>query len=172
MLYSGFNILPRSVFWSADFNGRSDNLDVIRLNQVLGMSDRNPKTNTQSSSDLKTGALLAMTVIGAFAGYALSGEISDGPAQSKMIAQGAFWGALVGALTGVLVSFPISGFKIRLSSLLELVLVAALVSMLLSNLLHWNSVLKKRQERNLAIEEEIRADYNAFIESLKREQND
>ena len=31
MLYSGFNILPRSVFWSADFNGRSDNLDVIRL---------------------------------------------------------------------------------------------------------------------------------------------
>ena len=31
MLYLGFNILPRSVFWSADFNGRSDNLDVIRL---------------------------------------------------------------------------------------------------------------------------------------------
>ena len=29
MLYSGFNILPRSVFWSAYFNGRSDNLDVI-----------------------------------------------------------------------------------------------------------------------------------------------
>ena len=29
MLYSGFNILPRSVFWSADFNGRSDNTDVI-----------------------------------------------------------------------------------------------------------------------------------------------
>ena len=29
MLYSGFNILPRSVFWSACFNGRSDNLDVI-----------------------------------------------------------------------------------------------------------------------------------------------
>ena len=31
MLYSGFNISPRSVFWSADFNGRSDNTDVIRL---------------------------------------------------------------------------------------------------------------------------------------------
>ena len=31
MLYSGFNILPRSVFWSADFNGRLDNTDVIRL---------------------------------------------------------------------------------------------------------------------------------------------
>ena len=31
MLYSGFNILHRSVFWSAYFNGRSDNLDVIRL---------------------------------------------------------------------------------------------------------------------------------------------
>ena len=31
MLYSGFNILPRSVFWSASFNGRSDNLDVMSL---------------------------------------------------------------------------------------------------------------------------------------------
>ena len=31
MLYSGFNILPRSVVRSADFNGRSDNLDVIPL---------------------------------------------------------------------------------------------------------------------------------------------
>ena len=30
MLYSGFNNLPRSVFWSADLNGRSDNTDVIR----------------------------------------------------------------------------------------------------------------------------------------------
>ena len=29
MLYSGFNILLRSVFWSAYLNGRSDNLDVI-----------------------------------------------------------------------------------------------------------------------------------------------
>ena len=33
MLYSGFNILHRSVFWSAYFNGRSDNTDVIRLHQ-------------------------------------------------------------------------------------------------------------------------------------------
>ena len=31
MLYSGFNILPRSVFWSASCNGRSDNADVIPL---------------------------------------------------------------------------------------------------------------------------------------------
>ena len=31
MLYWGFIILPRSVIWSADFNGRSDNLDVIPL---------------------------------------------------------------------------------------------------------------------------------------------
>ena len=30
MLYSGFIILPRSVFWSASFNGRSDNTDVIQ----------------------------------------------------------------------------------------------------------------------------------------------
>ena len=31
MLYSGLIVLPRSVFWSADFNGRSDNTDVITL---------------------------------------------------------------------------------------------------------------------------------------------
>ena len=31
MLHSGFNISPRSVFWSADSNGRSDNTDVIHL---------------------------------------------------------------------------------------------------------------------------------------------
>ena len=34
MLYSGFNILPRSVIRSADINGRSDNLDVIPLKAV------------------------------------------------------------------------------------------------------------------------------------------
>ena len=31
MLYSGFIALPRSVIWSAYFNDRSDNADVIRL---------------------------------------------------------------------------------------------------------------------------------------------
>ena len=35
MLYSGFDTLPRSVFWSADFNGRSNNTDVIVLNREL-----------------------------------------------------------------------------------------------------------------------------------------
>ena len=39
MLYSGFNILPRSVFWSADFNGRSDNLDVIRAFRIDSVKD-------------------------------------------------------------------------------------------------------------------------------------
>ena len=36
MLYSGFNTLPRSVFWSADLNGRSDNTDVILPNFPIG----------------------------------------------------------------------------------------------------------------------------------------
>ena len=31
MLYLGFYILPRSVSWSANLNGRSDNTDVIQL---------------------------------------------------------------------------------------------------------------------------------------------
>ena len=44
MLYSGFDILPRSVFWSASFNGRSDNTDVIPLN--LGAGIELAKTNT------------------------------------------------------------------------------------------------------------------------------
>jgi len=34
MLYSGYSILPRSVFWSADLIGRSDNADVIPLHAV------------------------------------------------------------------------------------------------------------------------------------------
>ena len=37
MLYSGFNISPRSVFRSANFNARSDNTDVMRLNLFLFM---------------------------------------------------------------------------------------------------------------------------------------
>ena len=48
MLYSGFNILLRSVFWSANLNGRSDNLDVITLATIScrrtynSMSNQNP----------------------------------------------------------------------------------------------------------------------------------
>ena len=34
MLYSGLTVLPRSVFWLADLNGRSDNTDVITLNSI------------------------------------------------------------------------------------------------------------------------------------------
>jgi len=34
MLYSGFNTLHRSVFLSADFNGRSDNTDVMLLLEI------------------------------------------------------------------------------------------------------------------------------------------
>ena len=37
MLHSGFNTLPRSVFWSADFNGRSDNTDVIQTTFTTGI---------------------------------------------------------------------------------------------------------------------------------------
>ena len=35
MLYSGFNNFPRSVFWSADLNGRSYNTDVIQLGPTM-----------------------------------------------------------------------------------------------------------------------------------------
>ena len=38
MLYSGFNVLPRSVFWSANFNGRSDNTDVIMAWALIALA--------------------------------------------------------------------------------------------------------------------------------------
>ena len=38
MLCSGFNTLHRSAFWSADFNGRSDNTDVIVLMKHFSLS--------------------------------------------------------------------------------------------------------------------------------------
>ena len=64
MLYSGFNIFPRSVFWLADLNGRSDNTDVIRLNERSPMAKQ---------SYLKYGiaALLSVTAVAAsmLAGY-------------------------------------------------------------------------------------------------------
>ena len=40
MLYSGLNILHRSAFWSANFNGRSDNTDVIPLTMIRQFSIR------------------------------------------------------------------------------------------------------------------------------------
>ena len=40
ILYSGFNILPRSVFWSAYLNGRSDNLDVMWLSEFSAVDNR------------------------------------------------------------------------------------------------------------------------------------
>ena len=51
MLYSGFNILPRSVFRSADFNGRSDNLDVIRLDSLHSVALMNSKYFDSENDD-------------------------------------------------------------------------------------------------------------------------
>ena len=39
VLYSGFNILPRSVFWLAYLNGRSDITDVITFHARSGWRD-------------------------------------------------------------------------------------------------------------------------------------
>ena len=40
MLYSGFNILPRSVITSTCLNGRSDNLDVVMLKSIESVNLR------------------------------------------------------------------------------------------------------------------------------------
>ena len=55
MLYSGFNILPRSVFWSAYLNGRSDNTDVI---QLRSMQDEPPNPYQAPSISVETEAKL------------------------------------------------------------------------------------------------------------------
>ena len=46
MLYLGFNILPRSVFWLADLNGRSDNTDVIMAKRTACRSYRQKSLET------------------------------------------------------------------------------------------------------------------------------
>ena len=48
MLYSGFNILPRSVIRSANSNGRSDNLDVIPLECMIKIGGLMPQFSTRS----------------------------------------------------------------------------------------------------------------------------
>ena len=48
MLYLGFNVLPRSVFWSADLNGRSDNTDVVTL-QPLPLTSTNHELNIMTT---------------------------------------------------------------------------------------------------------------------------
>ena len=52
MLYSGFNILPRSVFWSADLNGRSDNTDVIWLEQSCVRTETKAKIEIDTMGGL------------------------------------------------------------------------------------------------------------------------
>ena len=53
MLYSRFNNLPRSVFWSVDFNGRSDNADVIRLIGINPLQfNENPYTAPNASDSV------------------------------------------------------------------------------------------------------------------------
>ena len=60
MLYSGFNILPRSVFWSANFNGRSDNLDVIHLNTLMAIFRKSlDKFLAQNNLDVEFLGILA-----------------------------------------------------------------------------------------------------------------
>ena len=60
MLYSGFNILPHSVFWSANFNGRSDNTDVVRafridrFSETLGRSHAHLRNCTRIDKLLKS----------------------------------------------------------------------------------------------------------------------
>ena len=74
MLYSGLNILPRSVFWSANFNGRSDNTDVIPLNfktkyRVIRLSEsenptyrrKNAQRNVRVNSS-ESGAVVEITL--------------------------------------------------------------------------------------------------------------
>ena len=48
MLYLGFITLPRSVFWLADLNGRSDNTDVIPLNPRRAFNGKAESRNLEA----------------------------------------------------------------------------------------------------------------------------
>ena len=70
MLYSGFNILPRSVFWSAYFNGRSDNTDVIPLDESL--VDANSATGNTRRPTLGCIAVALLTALGFYLAFYFS----------------------------------------------------------------------------------------------------
>ena len=84
MLYSGFNILPRSVFWSASFNGRSDNTDVIPssstvtenpppIRSIKELEDRNLTRNKKPRRQMGLGKLILTTnLLGVIVGVVVS----------------------------------------------------------------------------------------------------
>ena len=65
MLYSGFNILPRSVFWSADLNGRSDNTNVILIH--MAQTANKKKFSIPRYDRWDVAILIALPVIVTFA---------------------------------------------------------------------------------------------------------
>ena len=86
MLYSGFNILPRSVFWSANFNGRSDNTDVITLKLDWVILETKPPNNTNqndASYSWMPFASAAMLILG--------GMLPGGPPSAVGIVLGSAW---------------------------------------------------------------------------------
>jgi MFS family permease len=137
------------------------NAHVIPLNECSLMNkrdgDRARAETSAAAPRLKFGLLVAFTLFGAWIGYAQAGRISDGPTQSRWIAQGAFWGSLLCGIGGAFLALCISRFKIRLTFLLEFIVVAALISMFMSNLLYWNNVSRERSIRMEKMVEELEA---------------
>ena len=131
------------------------NADVMRLKTLKRMAGEQQGHEKQAS--VKTGVLIAVTLFGAWIGNAQAGRVSDYSTQSRWIAQGAFWGALIFAAFGTVVSCLLCRFRIRLAFALELIVVAALVSMFLSNLLYWNRISHERSLRMQKLIEQVEA---------------
>ena len=72
MLQSGFNILPRSVFWSAYLNGRSDNLDVMSLGTAAMTNSKRKIRLRLSLRAALTGLFLASLVLGIWTSRSLN----------------------------------------------------------------------------------------------------
>ena len=99
MLYSGFNILPRSVFWSAYFNGRSDNTDVMSLNLNLNSMQFSIKTLLASTTitAVAVGSYIKFGMPAIWTGLLL-GVIALGTIAHRNKTPAPFWGCIGSAI--------------------------------------------------------------------------
>ena len=136
---------------------------------MIDRDDQFGRTGTAASPPrTRFGFLIAFTLFGAWVGYAQSGRISDGPTQSRWIAQGAFWGSLLCGSGVAFMTLCIYRLKVSIALLLEITAVAALVLMFASNLLYWNNVSRERRIQLEKHVEELEAQLKLEIQNSQQ----
>ena len=111
----------------------------------------------------RAGVVFALMLLGAWIGYAQAGRISDTPTQSLWIAQGVFYGSVLFATFSAFFVLCFAQFRVRLSFILELVVVTAFLSLFYVSLIRCNSDSQERAARMQQIQQE-------FEESIIQEQ--